>query len=38
MHGIEIQLDNRALEEAGMGTDTPVTRHVKGITLSRVCG
>ncbi len=33
LHGIEIQLDSKALEEAGMGADTPVTRTLKGITL-----
>src|SRR6185437_3857774 len=32
-HGIEIQLDVKALEEEGVGTDTPVTRHISGITL-----
>ena len=32
-HGIEIQLDNRALEDAGVGSDTPVTRTVNGISL-----
>jgi hypothetical protein len=32
-HGIEIQLDSKALEEAGMGNDTPVTRTLKNITL-----
>ncbi len=33
LHGIEIQLDGKALEEAGVGSDTPVTRNLKGITL-----
>ena len=32
-HGIEIQLDHKALTDAGVGTDTPVTRQIKGITL-----
>ena len=32
-HGIEIQLDTKALEEAGVGSDTPVTRSLKGISL-----
>ncbi|HEX5446021.1 MAG TPA: hypothetical protein VFW87_19500, partial [Pirellulales bacterium] len=32
-HQIEIQLDMRALEDGGMGSDTPVTRQLKGITL-----
>ena len=33
LHGIEIQLDSKALEDAGIGTDTPVTRKLKGISL-----
>jgi hypothetical protein len=33
-HGIEIQLDHGALEDAGIGSDTPVTRHMKGISLA----
>lgn len=33
-HGIEIQLDNRALEDAGVGSDTPVTRMLNGLPLS----
>jgi hypothetical protein len=33
-HGIEIQLDNRALEDAGVGSDTPVTRNLNGLPLS----
>ncbi len=32
-HGIEIQLDYKALEDAGVGTDTPVTRKLVGISL-----
>lgn len=32
-HRIEIQLDKRALEDAGQGSDTPITRKLKGITL-----
>ncbi|MGH7140902.1 MAG: hypothetical protein ACREHD_34665, partial [Pirellulales bacterium] len=32
-HGIEIQVDNKGLAEAGIGSDTPVTRTLKGITL-----
>ncbi len=32
-HGIEIQLDNRALEDLGVGSDTPVSRNVNGISL-----
>lgn len=33
LHGIEIQLDKRALDEAGVGADTPVTHALKGISL-----
>ena len=32
-HEIEIQLDNKALTEAGVGSDTPISRAIKGITL-----
>ena len=32
-HGIEIQVDGRALGDIGVGTDTPVTRNLKGISL-----
>ncbi|HQU43493.1 MAG TPA: hypothetical protein PK867_11825, partial [Pirellulales bacterium] len=32
-HGIEIQLDEKALADAGAATDTPITRQIKGITL-----
>jgi len=32
-HGIEIQFDDKALSDQGIGTDTPVTRKLKGITL-----
>lgn len=32
-HDIEIQIDNKGLAEAGIGSDTPVTRSIKGITL-----
>lgn len=32
-HGIEIQLDNSALESAGVGADTPVTRNLNGLPL-----
>ena len=32
-HEIEIQLDSKALADAGVGSDTPVTRNIKGITL-----
>ncbi|MEX2560738.1 MAG: hypothetical protein WD403_12530 [Pirellulales bacterium] len=32
-HGIEIQLDAPALLDAGVGSDTPLTKSVRGITL-----
>ncbi len=32
-HGIEIQLDKRALEDIGVGMDTPVTRNLSGLPL-----
>ncbi len=32
-HNIEIQVDHRALESLGLGSDTPITRNLKGITL-----
>jgi hypothetical protein len=32
-HHIDIELDDKALEEAGIGTDTPVTRELKDLTL-----
>jgi len=32
-HKIEIQIHERALEDVGIGSDTPITRHLKGITL-----
>ena len=32
-HQIQIQLDNKALTDEGIGTDTPVTRHVEGVSL-----
>ena len=32
-HSLEIQLDDKALEEAGVGSDTPVSCKVKGISL-----
>lgn len=32
-HGIEIQIDARALADSGLGTETPITRAIKGITL-----
>ncbi len=33
LHKIEIQLDTRALKDIGIGTDAPVTRNMKGVTL-----
>jgi hypothetical protein len=33
LHQIEIQLDTKSMEEAGVGTDTPMTRTIKGISL-----
>jgi hypothetical protein len=32
-HKIEIQLDKRALDDAGLGTDTPISRNLRGISL-----
>jgi hypothetical protein len=32
-HGIEIQLDIRALDDASIPRDTPVTKSIKGVTL-----
>jgi hypothetical protein len=32
-HGIEIRIDDRALEIAGIESDTPITKHVRGISL-----
>ena len=32
-HGIEIQVDHKALTDAGLGSDTPITKHVRGIRL-----
>ena len=32
-HEIEIQLDRKALEDAGAGSDTPITQDLKGISL-----
>ncbi len=33
LHHIQIQLDGKSLQEAGIGSDTPVTRRIKGIPL-----
>lgn len=35
-HAIEIQLDTRAMEDAGLGSDTPITRKIKDISLRSV--
>ena len=32
-HSIEIQIDGKPLEDGGMGSDTPVTRKLSGISL-----
>lgn len=33
LHSIEIQLDTRAMEDAGVGSDTPVSRVLNGVSL-----
>jgi hypothetical protein len=33
LHGVEIQLDTRALDGVGIGSDTPITRELKGVSL-----
>jgi hypothetical protein len=33
LHGIEIQLDDGALARAGLGSETPITGTIKGISL-----
>lgn len=33
MHKIEIQIDSKALGDVGIGTDSPVTKNLKGISL-----
>lgn len=35
-HAIEIQLDRRAMEDAGLGSDTPITGKLKDISLRSV--
>jgi hypothetical protein len=32
-HKVEIQLDKRALDDGGIGTDTPITRNLRNISL-----
>lgn len=33
LHGIEIQWDTKALEDAGLASDTPISRELKGVSL-----
>lgn len=33
MHAIPVQIDTRALEDAGLDSDVPVTRNLKGVSL-----
>jgi hypothetical protein len=33
LHGMEIQFDHKALDAAGVSSDTPVTRNLKGVRL-----
>ncbi len=33
LHGIEIQIDKKALDDIGLPTDMPITRNLRGITL-----
>ncbi len=33
MHGINIELDRNALDDVGLGTDVPITRHLTAISL-----
>ena len=33
LHGIEIQIDTKALEDAGSAQDTPITKNLNGISL-----
>ena len=33
LHEIEIQLDTRALDGVGIGSDTPITRELRGVSL-----
>jgi hypothetical protein len=33
LHGIQIELDTPALDAVGIGSDTPITRNLKGISL-----
>ena len=33
LHSIEVDINSRSLDDIGIGTDTPITIHLKGITL-----
>jgi ferric-dicitrate binding protein FerR (iron transport regulator)/tetratricopeptide (TPR) repeat protein len=33
LHGIEIQVDKKALDDVGIANDTPITKQLKGISL-----
>jgi hypothetical protein len=33
LHSIEIQIDTRALEDVGIGSDSPITMNLKGVSL-----
>lgn len=33
LHDIEIQIDTKALDDVGIGSDTPITRNLKGVSL-----
>ena len=37
-HGIEIQIDTRCLDEVGIGSDMPITKSLKGVTLRSALG
>jgi hypothetical protein len=37
-HEIEVQLDIKALEDGGIGSDTPITRQVKDVSLRSALG
>ena len=38
LHNIEIQIDTKALEDASIGPDTPVTRNLRASRSRRRCG
>lgn len=33
LHEVSVEIDTRALDDVGIGTDVPITRNLKGITL-----